>query len=82
MKQKQSHFTVLRLFRTNDLTALSKADKVYDYPENKPLPKHMDSIVVDGKPYKVFSVRHCLNFYPKINGIELMEIQINAFEFE
>lgn len=81
MKQKQYHFTVLRLFKTNNIDAI-KADMVYDYPENKPLPKHMDIISVDGKPYKVFSVRHCLMFDPKQRGIELMEIQINAFEFE
>jgi hypothetical protein len=77
MKQKQSHFTVLRLFKTN---VLNEPFKVYDYPENKPLPKHMDSITISGKPYKVFSVRHSLMVNPK--GLELYEVQINAFEFD
>jgi hypothetical protein len=77
MKQKESHFTVLRLFKTN---VLNEPFKVYDYPQNKPLPKHLDSISIDGKPYKVFSVRHCLTVNTK--GIGLSEIQINAFEFD
>jgi hypothetical protein len=77
MKQRQSHFTVLRLFKTN---VLNEPFKVYDYPGNKPLPKNLDSILIDGKPYKVFSVRHCLSVNQK--RIEVIEIQVNAFEFD